>query len=171
MDSRQERVTMPSLLKNQSKGTASGDQKGKAKVTSEGPQCYKCKGFGHYVVVCLTRDKKLAFICEKELLMVDTIKDTDGEETEEGNHSEEEHLGASDLPIYVIQRVLMGTKKEFQANPEWLRTNIFHTRLEHNGRALNVIIDNGSGMNVISEIVVECLGLKIENHPTPYRIS
>ncbi|KAL6315687.1 hypothetical protein AAG906_005779 [Vitis piasezkii] len=68
--------------------------------------------------------------------MVDTVEDTDGEETDEGNHSEEEHLGASDLPIY------------------WLCTNIFHTRLEHNGRALNVIIDNGSGMNVISKTVV-----------------
>ena len=181
MASRQERVTTPSfqkpsfqkpsLLKDQSKSIASGDQKGKAKVTSEGPQCYKCKGFGHYAVVCPTRDKKLAFICEKELLMVDDVEDTDGEETEEDNHSEEEHLGASNLPICVIQRVLTRTKREFQANPEWLRTNIFHTRMEHNGRALNVIIDNGSGMNVVSETAVERLGLKTENHPTPYRIS
>ncbi|KAL6351054.1 hypothetical protein AAG906_031640 [Vitis piasezkii] len=103
--------------------------------------------------------------------MVDDVEDADGEETEEDNHSEEEHLGASNLPICVIQRVLTGTKREFQANPEWLRTNIFHTRMEHNGRALNVIIDNGSGMNVVSETAVERLGLKTENHPTPYKIS
>ena len=118
MDSRQECVTTPSfqkpsLLKDQSKGAASGDQKGKEKVTSEGPQCYKCKGFGHYAVVCPTREKKLAFICEKELLMVDVVEDTNGEETEEGNHNEEEHLGASNLPICVIQQVLTGTKREF----------------------------------------------------------
>ncbi|XP_040988984.1 uncharacterized protein LOC121236607 [Juglans microcarpa x Juglans regia] len=43
--------------------------------------------------------------------------------------------------------------------------------MEHNGRALNAIIDNWSGMNVISETVVEHLGPKIEKHPTPYRIS
>ena len=43
--------------------------------------------------------------------------------------------------------------------------------MEHNGQALNVIIDNGSGMNVISEMAIERLGLKIENHPTSYRIS
>jgi hypothetical protein len=43
--------------------------------------------------------------------------------------------------------------------------------MEHNGRALNVIIDNGSGMNVISETAIERLGLKTEKHPTPYRIS
>ncbi|RVW60594.1 hypothetical protein CK203_055516 [Vitis vinifera] len=30
-------------------------------------------------------------------------------------------------------------------------------------KALNVIIDNGSGMNVISEMAIERLGLKIEN--------
>ena len=68
MASRQERVTTPSfqkpsfqkpsLLKDQSKSIASGDQKGKAKVTSEMPQCYKCKGFGHYVVVYPIREKK-----------------------------------------------------------------------------------------------------------------
>ena len=103
--------------------------------------------------------------------MVDAIEDTDGEETEEGNHSEEKHLGASNLPIYMIQQVLTGTKREFQMNPEWLRTNIFHTRMEHNGQPLNFIIDNGSGMNVISETAVECLGLKIKNHPIPYRIG
>ena len=103
--------------------------------------------------------------------MVDVVEDTNGEEIEEGNHSEEEHLGASDLPICMIQRVLTGTKKEFQENPEWLRTNIFHTHMEHNGRALNVIIDNDSGMNVIFEMAVERWGLKTENHLIPYRID
>lgn len=143
----------------------------KKQVNSEGPQCYKCKGFRHYPVVCPTRDKKLAFICEKELLVVDTVENMDGEKTDGSSHDEEEHLGASDLPSCVIQRVLTGTKRELQANPEWLRTNIFRTRMEHNGRALNVIIDNGSSMNVISEAAIERLGLKTEKHPTPYQFS
>ena len=43
--------------------------------------------------------------------------------------------------------------------------------MEHNGRALNVFIDNGSGMNMISETTIERLRLKTENHPTLYRIS
>ncbi|KAA8516297.1 hypothetical protein F0562_016590 [Nyssa sinensis] len=99
-DSRLERVTTPSfqrppVLKDQSRGVVSGDQKGKAKGTSEGPQCYKCKGFGHYAVVCPTRDKKLAFICEKELLVVDVVEDTNGEETDGSNHGEEEHLASA----------------------------------------------------------------------------
>ena len=43
--------------------------------------------------------------------------------------------------------------------------------MEHNGQAMNVIIDNGSGMNVISEIAIEHLGLKTEKHPSPYKIN
>jgi len=161
----------PPLLKDQARGGISGDYKGKAKATNEGPQCYKCKGFGHYVVVCPTREKKLAFICEKELIAEDIVEDMEGKEIDGSEHNEEEHLGASDLPSCVIHRVLTGTRKELQTNPEWLRTNIFHTRLKHNDRALNVIIDNGSSMNVISETAVERLELKTEKHPTPYRIS
>ena len=67
--------------------------------------------------------------------------------------------------------MLIRNKKEIKANHEWLRTNIFHTRMEHGGRALNVIIDNGSGMNVIFEDAVERLGLKVKKHPTLYQIS
>ena len=67
--------------------------------------------------------------------------------------------------------MLTETKKELKTNLEWLRTNIFHMHMQHGGRALNVIIDNGSGMNVISETTLERLGLKIVKHLTPYRIS
>jgi hypothetical protein len=76
-----------------------------------------------------------------------------------------------ELPSCVIRRVLSGNKKELHANHEWLRTNIFHTRLEHGDRALNVIIDNGSDMNVISKTAIERLNLKSEKHPSLYRIS
>ena len=55
--------------------------------TNDGPQCYKCKGFGHYIVVCPTREKQLAFICEKELTV---MEDTIGEETDEVTTKEEE---------------------------------------------------------------------------------
>ncbi|KAG6745122.1 hypothetical protein POTOM_051766 [Populus tomentosa] len=67
-------------VREQIRSGVSGDYKGKAKASNEGPQCYKCKGFGHYAVVCPTRDKKLAFICERELLGEDTVDDTEEEE-------------------------------------------------------------------------------------------
>ena len=94
------------------------------------------------------------------------------EEYEESDSEDVEHLGATALPSCVIHRVLTGTKKKIQGgDSDWRRTNIFHTRMEHGGRVLNVIIDSGSGMNVISSDAVECLGLTNEKHPGPYRVS
>ena len=98
-------------------------------------------------------------------------EDIETGETNEDNDSEGEHLSASALPSCVINRVLTRGKREIQANPEWLRTNIFHTWMEHNNRALKVIIVNGSGMNEVAGTAVEKLGLKTEKHPQPYQIS
>lgn len=50
---------------------------------------------------CPTRDKKIAFICEKELTIMNKAEEG---ETTESTH-EEEHLGASELPSCVIHRV------------------------------------------------------------------
>ena len=58
-----------------------------------------------------------------------------------------------------------------QVEDDWRRTNIFHTRVAHKGKALNVIIDNGSGLNVISTKAVEKLRLRKEKHPAPYNVS
>ncbi|KAG6756914.1 hypothetical protein POTOM_037213 [Populus tomentosa] len=99
-------------VREQIRSGVSGDYKGKAKASNEGPQCYKCKGFCHYVLVCPTRDKKLAFICEKELLGEDTVDDTEEEEIVGSRLSEEEHLSAFELPSCVIHRILTGTRKE-----------------------------------------------------------
>ncbi|KAH7574983.1 hypothetical protein JRO89_XS02G0029700 [Xanthoceras sorbifolium] len=56
-------------------------------------------------------------------------------------------------------------------NHAWKRTNISHTRVEHGGKALNVIIDNGNSMNIIAKEVVKRLGLPQETHPMPYRTT
>lgn len=84
---------------------------------------------------------------------------------------EEEILESSTLPLCVIRRILARLRKEDKAEDDWLRTNIFHTRVEHQGKALNVIIDNGSGMNVASQEIVNKLKLPLEKHPQPYKLS
>jgi hypothetical protein len=45
------------------------------KAATDGSQCYKCKRFRHYDMVCPTRDKKLDFICEKELTIMNEAKE------------------------------------------------------------------------------------------------
>ena len=113
--------------------------------------------------------KKLAFVCEKELKMLDAVEGVEEEEYEESDREDVEQLLPSALPSCVIHQVLTGTKKKIQGgDSDWRRTNIFHTRMEHGGRVLNVIIDSGSGMNVISSDAVEYLGLTVEKHPNPY---
>jgi hypothetical protein len=83
----------------------------------------------------------------------------------------EEVLECSILPLCVIRRVLTGQKKPELEADDWLRNNIFHTRVEHNGRALNLIIDNGSGMNIISKDIMRKLELPLEKQPQPYKLS
>ena len=93
-------------------------------------------------------------MCEKELKMLDAVEGVEEEEYEESDSEDVEHLGATALPSCVIHRVLTSTKKKIQGgDSDWRCTNIFHTHMEHGGRALNVIIDNGSGMNVISLVM------------------
>jgi len=70
----------------------------------------------------------------------------------------------------VIQHVLTGHKTKEDVDHDWRRTNIFHTRVAYGDKALNVIIDNGSSMNVVAKEIVERLGLSQETHPTPYQV-
>lgn len=122
-------------------------------------------------MVCPTRDKKLAFVCGKELKVLDIVEESEEEKAKEDNSDDVEHLGATDLPSCVIHRVFTGTKQEFQDDLDWLRTNIFHTHMAHEWRVLNIIIDNDIKMNVISGDAFEHLGLKVKKHLTLYQVS
>lgn len=102
--------------------------------------------------MCPTKDNKFTLICEAELA--------------------QQERTANNLfvvPVCVIQRVLAGQRKEEETEEDWLRTNIFHTRFEYKGKAFNVIIGNGSGMNVASQETVHKLRLPVERHPNPYK--
>lgn len=52
----------------------------------------------------------------------------------------------------------------------WLRHNIFHTKCTSGGKICNVIIDGGSCENVVSNMMVEKLGLNTKDHPQPYKL-
>lgn len=120
-------------------------------------------------MVCLTRERKPALMCEEG----DESSDPAGiSDTHEGTEedAQEERLEGSTLPSCVIRRMLTGQKTEEFGEEEWLRTNIFHTCVEHHGKALNLIIDNGNGMNVISQVAVIKLKCPMEKHPNLIRL-
>ncbi|KAI9181871.1 hypothetical protein LWI28_019506 [Acer negundo] len=88
------------------KGNTGSHWKGKAKVHGERPQCYKSKGFGHFAVVCPTRDQRIAYVCEKDLMFDDEQSIAQEINDQEQIEPEEERLQATDLPLCVIQYVL-----------------------------------------------------------------
>lgn len=71
----------------------------------------------------------------------------------------------------MICRVLIGHKKVEVDDDCWLREKIFHIKVEHQGRALNLITDNGSGINVVSQEIVTKLKLPVDKHPNPYKLT
>ena len=68
----------------------------------------------------------------------------------------------------VVQRTLKVTYEE--SNEDWLRKNVFHTRCTVQGMVCLVIIDSGNFEVVVSNEVVQKLGLKTIPHPNPYML-
>lgn len=159
---------------NSTRANKVSESKGKSKVIGEGPQCYKCRGYGHFAAVCPIKEQGVGFIGEQDPAEIgegETRAD-DLKQNLDIVEDEEEHLQVADLPLCVIHRVLTGQQHiEKQASHDWRRTNIFHTRVNYGNRSLNVIIDNENGMNVVSKELVDRLQIKQEIHPTPYKVS
>jgi hypothetical protein len=151
------------------KGEGRGRIMNEARGEKGGGECYSCGGRGHYAFMCPSRDQRQTLCCEER--PTDDGEQHKDDHREEDDEDPEEVLEPSDRPLCVIRRILTGHKMEEVEGDEWLRTNIFHTRVEHCGKALNMIIDNGSGMNVISVEAVQKLKLPTEKHPKPYKVS
>lgn len=81
---------------------------------------------------------------------------------------EEEGAQAINLPIYVVHKMLSSrTNSMTQVEDDWKRTDIFHTRVSHKGKTLNVIIDNDIRFNVIFTEAMKNLKLQKEKHQPP----
>jgi hypothetical protein len=132
-------------------------------------ECYKCGGRGHFAITCPTQEQRPTLLCEENATGEETT--TEHELPCYQEEEAEENLEGSTLPICVIRRMLAGQRAEDAPEDDWLQTNIFHTRVERDGKSLNLIIDNGSGMNIISQEAVQKLKIPIEKHPKLYKVS
>uniref|UniRef100_A0A9I9D9S0 Asp_protease_2 domain-containing protein n=1 Tax=Cucumis melo TaxID=3656 RepID=A0A9I9D9S0_CUCME len=93
------------------------------------------------------------------------VYEEDNEEFEEGAEFIEPDDG--ERLSCVFQEVLIAPKR----NSNLQRHCLFKTRCTVSGKVCNVIIDNGSRENFVSKKLVTALNLKVEAHPSPYKIG
>lgn len=75
--------------------------------------------------------------------------------------------GDKNAPALMLRRVCLAP---VGYEEPWLRTNIFRSTCTIKGKLCNVVIDSGSCRNVIFEEAVKKLGLKRDDHPSPYTL-
>jgi len=143
------------------KASLKGELREKTQGSHEGPQCYKCCGFGHYAAVSPNKDHKLAYMVERDLEKKSVITP---KEEERGTVNFQQDLEWSisnqlNYPSMWCIRYLLNDSYVGDSSiiSDWKRKSIFHTRVEHRGKALNMIIDNGSSMNVVSRKMLAIL--------------
>ena len=71
--------------------------------------------------------------------------------------------------VLMMHKVLLNPAKEIAKLVQ--RKSLFKTRCKAKGRCYKLVIDNGSTNNLVSQEMVDKLGLKSVKHPTPYKVS
>lgn len=84
------------------------------------------------------------------------------------NTLEEEIVFGDNGPLLVVRRACFAPRAS--EGEGWLRTNIFQSSCTIKEKVCKMIIDSGSCENVVSEAVTK-LGLEIQTHPQPYKLS
>ncbi|GJT46198.1 putative reverse transcriptase domain, zinc finger, CCHC-type, aspartic peptidase domain protein [Tanacetum coccineum] len=125
--------------------------------------CYKCQGLGHFANDC--PNKQIVTLVEEDL---GPVFDEYDNEDEKRMSDPEEITYADSGEVLVVRQSMSAVVKEDEL---WLRHNIFHTRCTCEGKICNVIIDGGSCDNVVSETMINKLGLKTKEHSQPYTLS
>lgn len=91
------------------KASLMGQLREKTQGSHEGPQCYKCCGFGHYAAVSPNKNHKLPCMVERDLdkKLVITPKEEEGGTANFQQDLEEEHLQPTEPPLYVVHKVFI----------------------------------------------------------------
>ena len=80
----------------------------------------------------------------------------------------EKLFAGEENPTLVIRRLLNTNKKEEE---EWRLAQKFHTRVRIKDKSVNVIIDNGSAINFVSQEVIDKLNLPTDKLLKPYQVT
>uniref|UniRef100_A0A2N9F7T1 RNA-directed DNA polymerase n=1 Tax=Fagus sylvatica TaxID=28930 RepID=A0A2N9F7T1_FAGSY len=132
-------------------------------------KCYKCGEQGHKANEC----KKPAIQPRGKALLTEEVAqetDTDQELSWDPDVVEIGEDSEGEVGLMLVTRKTLLTPKMEDDN-EWLRGNIFYTTCSIKDRVCSLVIDGGSCENVISQEVVDKLGLQTIDHPHPYKLS
>ncbi|KAM2928344.1 hypothetical protein COP2_035599 [Malus domestica] len=130
-------------------------------------KCYKCSGIGHRQAEC--PNKKFINFVEEAVFVEDSIREDATPIYDDYKEKEEEEVPWSDHGEVLVVRRSMNTVRV--DSEDWLRHNIFHTRCTSGGKVCNVIIDEGSCENVVSQEMVDKFKLETKKHPTAYKLA
>ncbi|KAJ9554084.1 hypothetical protein OSB04_018129 [Centaurea solstitialis] len=118
-----------------------------------GSKCFRCGEPGHRSNEC--NQRRTTTLVEKD------------QNEEEGEYDDldfvEEDL--EEKVVCVLQHVLLTPKEEGQ------RKNLFRTYCAINKKVCNLIVDNGSCENLVSQKLVDHLGLPTQPHDAPYSLG
>ncbi|CAL2229714.1 unnamed protein product [Prunus armeniaca] len=118
-------------------------------------RCYKCQGFGHFVVQCPTKETTRSLITNIDKQNDD--QDDFEEDAYEPQQPAEDCGNDFEAPhptLSIVRCTLAQPRKETE---DWRRTSIFHTYI--------------NCINVVSTLTVSRLSLSTEKHPEPYKVA
>ena len=130
-----------------------------------GVRCYRCGELGHRSNGCLQR---------RTDALVNLVENDNGEgviwedeiqhEEDQSNDEEKEGIEGDNVgEILVIRRTMLAPP--VLESDSWLHKNIFRTCCTSKGKLCNLIIDDGSSENLVSQEMVDKLNLKTSKHP------
>ena len=152
---------------NKATGSSSSAPQGRASTQKQNnpyakptiDTCFRCNGKGHRSNVCPSR-RVAAMVGERD--DDDKTEQPDEDEYADVEFAEEE----SDEKVnFVLQRMLLATKEEGQ------RKNLFKTHCSVKNKVCDLIIDNGSTENLVSQKLVNYFKLPAEPHEKPYALG
>ena len=141
-------------------------------ASSSGIKCFNCGETGHRQSECKKAGKRPALFVENDGEEDDGYDvfeaEGDGEPIFDTEHVEEEFLEGDGKETLVVRRSCMTPKA---TEEDWLRTNIFQSTCTILGKVCRFMIDSGSCENIISTEAVQKLGIRLEQHPKPYKLA
>ncbi|KAB2595470.1 hypothetical protein D8674_030920 [Pyrus ussuriensis x Pyrus communis] len=138
----------------------------KVSGSKDGASSNACFGFGHKQTDC--PNQSFVNLIDGQLFLGDSKVDETPTVYHEYKGDDEVITWSDHGEALVVQRNMTTARVD---NDDWLRHNIFCTKCTTNGKICNVIIDDGSCENVVSQEMVDKLKLKTEKRLVPYKLA